>query len=154
MMKINKDTVMVKIKGFTQASYSGISAHGLVLVSKSESDMDGTSASELDEKHSETEGKIGFSEETLEQFFNEGKENLSKNNEYFDQITSLVIERIEDLEYNSFEEMNKALSNLSTIEKLSVKLTDDLVVENLKFTKDYVLLQFRINVENLNNFKF
>lgn len=160
MVKINKDTVMVKIEGFAEAYYSGASAHGVVFVPKSKMDMDyfdgiDFSVSELDGKHSETQGEITFSEGTLEHFVNEEKDSSSKDNEYFEHMLSLVIDRIdEDIDYESFEKLNEKIINLSAKEKVSVKLTKDLLIEGVNFPKDTVLTKFNINVGNLNNFEF
>lgn len=158
MAKVNKDTVMVKIEGIATAYYSGATAQGRVFVPKSEIDMDyfegiDFSVSELDGKHSETQGEITFTEGTLEHFVN--NEDLSKNNDSFDSMLSLVVERLdEDIDYDSFEELNTEISNMSIREKISVKLTKDLLIEGVNFPKDTVLTQFKVNVENLNNFEF
>ena len=159
MVKVNKDTIMIKIEGSADAYYSGASAYGSILVPKSEVYMPGLeslsfSVSELDGKHSETEGEIKISEGTLEQFVNEPKSDFEEENDYFDYLLDNVIEILEDINYNSLEKMSEEINKLSIREEVSVKLTEDLVIEGEKFPKGVILTYSKFDNEKLTNFEF
>ena len=160
MVKVNKDTVMVKVEGFAEAPYSGATAYGSILVPKSVLDLEELKnvdfcVYELDGKHSETDGEITITEGTLEELVKKEKKGYEIN-EYFDKVLEEVfmVEGVKDVDYKSVRELNTLIDSIYEKVEKSVELIEDLVVGDITVPKGTVINQTVMGLEKLDEFEF
>ena len=160
MVKVNKDTVMVKVEGFAEALYSGATAYGSILVPKSVLDLEELKnvdfcVYELDGKHSETYGEITITEGTLEELVKK-EEKGYEINKYFDKVLEEVfmVEGVKDVDYKSVRELNTLIDSIYEKVEKSVELIEDLVVGDITVPKGTVINQTVMGLEKLDEFEF
>ena len=160
MVKVNKDTVMVKIEGFAEAPYSGATAYGSILVPKSVLDLSELKnvdfcVYELDGKHSETDGEITITEGTLEELVKKETKDYEVN-DYFDKVLEevFIAECIKNTDEKSLRELNALIESVYKKVEKSIELVEDLVVGDITVPKGTIISQTFMGLEKLDEFEF
>lgn len=159
-MIFNKDTEVVKVEGFAEAYYSNATAFGKVFVPKEKFEQNKEKfeslefgVHELDGKHSYTEGELSYKLGTIETFALE-EENYSEVEQDESDVLIDICSETFNIGWGNFTKLNNKINGLSKKENITIKLTEDTIIEGIKIPEGTEISYTKVNLEKLKDFEF